>query len=602
MTENKTGLKKTIKNISFAVKYTLKFAPGFIVVALTEGIGRAVWHIIQIFFIRYFFNAVENGVDFRQILIWLLAYTLYNAVFELFNKWRLNVYVPKARIKLHKGIQSELYQKARSLDQGCYDDPEFYNDFIWAIRESDKRFVDVMDHIGMIVNRVLCSTVVLGVLAVIDPVIAVVLCAAVGSGFFVKKKLVKVKYDLNQEQNPIRRKIAYINRLFTLPEYAAELRQGNIAEHMQNENRKVLKEYAEVLRKTRAKRFSWSFLSSLLLDTLPFVGITGYIIIRYVLDPLFSLGDLSAGMVASYKLFWTLDDISNYVNKFGEHGMYIEKVRCFMECEPKITGSQKDIPEFSSFEIKDLSFTYPFADKENRRVLDSVSLKINKGEKIAIVGYNGAGKTTLTKLIMRLYDPTKGQILYNNREIRDFDPESYRKRIGAVFQDYKIFAATLAENVLGREFLPGDEDKVINALKAASFDSKLSELPDGIHTQLTTEFFDNGVGLSGGESQKVAIARVFAGNFDLMILDEPSSALDPVAEYELNRSIAENAKDKTIIFISHRLSTTQMADRIYMFDGGKIIESGNHEELMAQKGKYAHMYTVQAKKYQSEQR
>ena len=142
---------------------------------------------------------------------------------------------------------------------------------------------------------------------------------------------------------------------------------------------------------------------------------------------------------------------------------------------------------------------------------------------------------------------------------------------------------------------------LIYKLKAASFDSKLSELPDGIHTQLTTEFFDNGVGLSGGESQKVAIARVFAGNFDLMILDEPSSALDPVAEFELNRSIAENAKDKTLIFISHRLSTTQMADRIYMFDGGKIIECGNHEELMAQKGKYAHMYNVQAKKYRTEQ-
>ena len=306
-------------------------------------------------------------------------------------------------------------------------------------------------------------------------------------------------------------------------------------------------------------------------------------------------------MSASFKLFWTLDDISNYANKFSEHALYIEKVRKFMECEPKITGGEEKVPEFTSLELKNVCFAYPFGKDEGKNVLDSVSLCVNKGEKIALVGYNGAGKTTLTKLIMRLYDVSEGEVLYNGRNIKDYDPESYRKRIGAVFQDYKIFAATLAENVLAREYSPEDQDLVMSAVKAAGLEDKLAELSEGIHTQLTTEFSDRGVGLSGGESQKVAIARVFAGDYDLVIMDEPSSALDPVAEYELNRSVSENAKDKTLIFISHRLSTTRMADRIYMFEGGKIVEWGSHDELMAKNGKYAHMYTVQAKKYLSEQ-
>ena len=166
-----------------------------------------------------------------------------------------------------------------------------------------------------------------------------------------------------------------------------------------------------------------------------------------------------------------------------------------------------------------------------------------------------------------------------------------------MFQDYKIFAATIAENVMGGEYTDADEEAVMSALRAASFDEKLKQLPNGIHSQLTTEFSQDGVGLSGGESQKIAIARVFARPFELIIMDEPSSALDPIAEYELNQSILTNAKGKTIIFISHRLSTTRMADRIYMFDDGEIVECGSHDELMRLDGQYAEMYRIQAKKY-----
>ena len=230
----------------------------------------------------------------------------------------------------------------------------------------------------------------------------------------------------------------------------------------------------------------------------------------------------------------------------------------------------------------------------------TADIGIKKGEKVAFVGYNGAGKTTLIKLLMRLYDTTSGEILYNGRNINEFAPDKYREHIGAVFQDHTVFAATIAENVMGGEYTDADEEAVMSALRAASFDEKLKQLPNGIHSQLTTEFSKEGVGLSGGESQKIAIARVFARPFELIIMDEPSSALDPIAEYELNQYILKNAEGRTIIFISHRLSTTRMADKIYMFDGGQIVESGSHDVLMLQNGKYAEMYRVQAKKYKSD--
>ena len=217
------------------------------------------------------------------------------------------------------------------------------------------------------------------------------------------------------------------------------------------------------------------------------------------------------------------------------------------------------------------------------------------------MGYNGAGKTTLIKLIMRLYDPTEGRILYNGRDIKEYNLEAYREKIGAVFQDYRLFCATLAENVVGGSYTHDEESdaKVTDALRHATFGDRLNTLPKGLDTALAKDLDETGVNLSGGEAQKVAIARVFVRPYELIIMDEPSSALDPMAEYELNHSIlhAADSQERTVIFISHRLSTTRFADNIYLFANGELCESGSHEALIAQGGKYAEMFNMQAEKY-----
>ena len=198
---------------------------------------------------------------------------------------------------------------------------------------------------------------------------------------------------------------------------------------------------------------------------------------------------------------------------------------------------------------------------------------------------------------MRLYDVTEGEILINGVNIKEYKIEELRAKMGAVFQDYKVFAASVAENVLGDVYTEDKKDTVINALKDSTFYEKLCELKDGINTELTREFCDTGTNLSGGEEQKIAIARVFAHNNELIIMDEPSSALDPIAEYNLNLGIDKNARDKTVVFITHRLSTTRHVSRIYMFEKGKIIEHGSHDELIRDGGKYAQMFELQANKY-----
>ena len=223
-----------------------------------------------------------------------------------------------------------------------------------------------------------------------------------------------------------------------------------------------------------------------------------------------------------------------------------------------------------------------------------MNITLKPYEKIALVGYNGAGKTTLTNLLLRLYDVTEGEILIGGKNIKDETIESHRSRFAAVFQDFQIFAASLGENV-SLDTAP-EKERVESALRHSGF---TKEMAHGTETELLREFDDEGAMLSGGESQKVAVSRAFYKHCPYVIMDEPSANLDPIAEYNLNRAMMEAAKDKTVIFISHRLSTTVNADRIYVMENGAIVESGTHAELMAMNGKYAYMFNLQAEKYQT---
>ncbi|MBP5744740.1 MAG: ABC transporter ATP-binding protein, partial [Lachnospiraceae bacterium] len=279
-------------------------------------------------------------------------------------------------------------------------------------------------------------------------------------------------------------------------------------------------------------------------------------------------------------------------------GQYAEKFRKLLDYKPVIEVCEGIAPGDTpgSLDLKNVSFKYP---NTGEYTLKDISISIKPGEKIAIVGENGAGKTTFVKLLMRLYDVTDGSIVYDGHDIREYDIGKYRKKISAVFQDYNIYATSLAQNVLLRQFDKKDEKDILDALKKADFSNKLNKLKDGIYTDLTREFSDEGTALSGGESQKIAISRVFINDSDraISILDEPSSALDPVSEYRLNKNLIDHAVNDTVIFISHRLSTTRMADRIYLFENGTIKEQGTHDELMGLNGRYREMFDRQAHNY-----
>lgn len=594
--KNRKSPKNVLKNNLWMMGFVWKYTPGYVIWMILEGIIWGINNSIVIIYTKILLDALGDGVAFRQAGGVVLAYAVYLLLFYVFHFWYWNYYHAIVQEKLHLAIHKDLFKQAVRLDISRYDDPVFYNDFVWAMDKAFSHAAGVLEDTGKLINRIVASFTLTGVLFSVDVVTAVVILGIAGLRIYLISCWNRLNLKYSENINPLNRKTQYINRVFRLPDYAKEMRVTRVSENLLHELDENTERIKEVERGFGGKRLMVSVaqnMVSVVGDGVPLL----LILYKVMVTGTVGLGGFSVAMGGIWQMSWLLGDLISRIMKYHEHGIFIEKIRHFMECEPQIQSGEQPVPPMESLSLRGLTFAYP--GKESVHALEDVNLDIRRGEKIAIVGYNGAGKTTLTKLLMRLYDPDGGEILYNGKNIKEYKLDELRDRVAAVFQDYRIFAASLAENVAGGVYTDDMEKQVLGALEKSTFGDKLQKLPDGINTPLTREFDNSGTQLSGGEQQKVAIARAFFKDADLIILDEPSSALDPDAEYALNQAIASYANQKTVIFISHRLSTTRHADRIYMFEEGKIIEFGTHEELMALGGKYAYMFNLQAEKYKT---
>ncbi len=611
--KNKQKASSVFRNNLYMLGQVAKLTPSYFVFMLIFGVVGGLMSSVSTVFTYHLLNSVEYGGDFGKIVKIIVLMAVFDIVIFAYHRWYLSVYNILMKKKLHMKMQGQLFKKAHTLDLACFDDPQFYDDFVWAMDQADKRTVELVEDTFQLMMRVISSATLISLMMTIEPIIGVMMLVVSITNVATNLISNKIAFKQEREMNPLWRKRNYINRVYRLSDYAKEIRTSDVDELLIDEYDRNNEKIIEVSTKYGKKHFWLSLGSWLMLGEALYIVFVLYMITQLNSGEM-QVGAFMAVINVYWRIRWQIADIINKFTKYVKHSLFIEKYREFLRYKPSVVSGDLPAPEFESLEIRDASFSYEFENMprykfhdenysepkkaECKDVLKNVSLSIKSGEKIALVGYNGAGKTTLIKLIMRLYDVTGGEILYNGTNIKEINVDEYRNKIGVVFQDYKIFAASIAENVMNGEYsAETDMQTVLDALDKADFTDKLKTLENGIDTHLTREFDEDGTNLSGGEQQKVAIARVFAKNCDLMILDEPSSALDPIAEYKLNQAITEKTKDKTVIFIAHRLSTTRMADRIYMFDSGKIVEEGSHDELMKLNGKYAEMFRLQAEKY-----
>ena len=331
----------------------------------------------------------------------------------------------------------------------------------------------------------------------------------------------------------------------------------------------------------------------IVIDNLSEILISIYLVYLIVQGNI-SIGDFASMLTATGMLKSNMGEFFDLITRSNELSIYADKIKQFYELpstiENSIDGKQPNENAFS-VEFNNVNFKYNNSEFE----LKNINIKINPGEKIAIVGENGVGKTTLTKLLLRLYDPDSGEIKIDNTKISDYDVNKLRYKTGIAFQKPLIYAIPLSENMqLYNEATP---EILRNLLDKLHLISILEKNNATLSTELTKEFDKSGIILSVGEAQKVGLSRIMFGDYGLLILDEPSSALDPIAEYELTKMIFDQANKTTTIMIAHRLSTIRNADRIFLIGNGEIIEQGNHDELMNLKGRYYSMFTKQAENY-----
>ncbi len=578
------NFKKTIADNLFLFKLCFKASPGYMILHIVETIRNEIVVFLEFTFgLNFVLECAEFGKPFKTAAVFLCCLLAFVVLGLWFNAFVFQKLQQKSQPKIKQEIKEMFFRKAKEIDLECYDDSEFYNNYVLSVSE-------VENQIGRIFT--VLTNLFTGVTSII--LSGAFFIASLWSG----KALNKLNFKIRNDKNPYERKLGYVNRVFYLNDYAKEVRlnteiSNELLKDFDETNDKVL----DIDKKNAGKRFGLQLMkdyicNSFLIDVVYMI----YLVYSAAVLHHISYSNVAVMRGTANRMKNRMRQFADVYPKMQEIGLYVQKMKDFLAIEPKITSTDnRPLPEKPTLiELRNVSFGY---NEMDGYILNNISIKIEPYSKIAIVGYNGAGKTTLIKLIMRLYDPDEGEILLDGVNIKEYDIEEYRRKIGTVFQDFKIFAATVKENVLLDFAENGKDSDVISAMEKSGFDERLAALSDGLETNLTTEFEDNGVNLSGGEGQKLAVARVFYKDANLIILDEPSSALDPIAEYHLNRSMLTAANNKSVVFISHRLSTTRIADRIYMLEKGKIIEEGNHAELLELGGKYSQMWRLQAGQY-----
>lgn len=497
-------------------------------------------------------------------------------------------------------VRVRIMEKAKETDIAAFDQPAFYEKLENANREAGHRPLHIIQSIFSVISTCITFVSFIAVLATAPGmwwsalvIIAVSVPSAIISLTFRKKNFYYMRFRSKE-----RRQMNYYSNTMVNKDMAKELRIYGLGDVMISRFKEIFETYFKGLRKLIVTESSWHVAVAVISTTTH--GIFFAMLAFMVFMGKILIGDYSLYIGAITSIGNSVSNLIGTSASIYEGTLFIDNLMSFMSEEPTVVPNT-DTPERvkrgepHSIEFCNVSFTYPGSDKA---VLQNINLKFAPGETVVLVGLNGAGKTTLIKLLTRLYDPTEGVILLDGKDLRSYATEDVYKTFGIIFQDFGKYAFTVAENIrFGDVTKEIEEGDVQRAAALGDADGFISDLPDGYDTPLMRHFEDNGTELSIGQWQKLAIARAFYSDHDILILDEPTASLDPIAEQEIYSQFDMLRENKTSIFVSHRLSSATIASKIVVLEYGKVIEEGTHGELMAARGKYFELFSTQAKRY-----
>lgn len=589
-----------ISNFLYLCKVYLKYGKSWFIVVSLSTLFVPIQAYIGVVLLRDTVNAATAGESLNSIIIRVAILTSVYLLTTILDNI-IEIYIgEEVNVRISNGINKDIYIKTLQTDFKYFDNPEFYDNYTWTLRSFYNQTFSAVRVVWRFITVVLTLGTLLSLIAMMNYVVIFFSLISVLLTMLINLKSNEVIYKKEEQSLPHRRKLDYVQRVFYLKEFAQGIKSTKMKDVFLKKYDESTNELSNVVKKYRTRVTILSFLSyafysvvrSLVLIYLCYAALTNRI----------NIGELAALYYASESLTGHLNGFLDLITQTKRLDLYTEKTRAFFELESTIeTFDPEEAIRVNSdaFSVRLENVSFKYRD-DNGYVLRNINLDINPYQKIAIVGKNGAGKSTLAKLLLRLYDSTEGTIYINGHQIKSINLDDLRNNVGIAFQENQVYAMSVKENIA--VYQPYMEEQVIeDVANKLNLESILKKYNATLHAQVTREFDEHGIELSGGERQLIALARIFAKPFGLIILDEPSSSLDPLMEYELNKIIMRKTKNSTVIIVSHRLSTVRDADLIYLLSNGEIRESGTHDQLISLKGEYYEMFTKQAENYISKE-
>jgi ATP-binding cassette subfamily B protein len=547
---------------------------------------------------RYIINDV-NGVVHQQPLPvrfwWLVIAEMLLAVLSGILSRAVDYCDNLLADRYTHHVSVEVMRQAAALDVTAYEDPVFYDRLERARVQATDRLA-MIQQMGRLIQQSLTAIAFSVVLVVYSPILLLLLIAGIIPAFLGESHFAFLTYAKNFRQTPKRRQMDYLRQVGGSKEAAKELKLFNLSDYLTERFTTLSHEiYVENVSLNRRRLFWGGVLS--ILGQLGYYGAYAYCILRTIQGH-YNIGDLTLITTAIMQAMSNLQQAFSTASGVADQALFLTDLIAFFDMKPLVSSKPNALsaprPVTRGFEFRNVSFTYPGTD---RRILSNFSFTLIPGERVALIGENGQGKTTVVKLITRLYDPTEGEILLDGVDLREYDLASLHAEIGVIFQDFMRYEMTARDNIsVGRIEVPHTQDEI----ELAAHRSLASDVVDRLHSgydQMLGRRFEGGVDLSGGEWQKLALARAYLRDAQLLILDEPTAALDAKSEFEVFERFSELTLGKMALLISHRFSTVKMADRIVVLEGGRIVEQGTHAQLIALTGRYAEMFELQAASY-----
>ncbi len=591
-----------LPNLRWASRFVWKSGPILTVSNVVISVLESLIPLITLYLTKLVFDGVASGINQpdKVAVFTDVGYTILLLAVLVLIERVLGILGNLASAAQSHVVTDRMYEmlhsKSMAIDLEYYENSEYYDTLHRAQQDAPYRPTRIFNGLFSFGQSVLSLLAIGALLFTFHWSVPALLIVAAIPGMLVRFRFAARLYIWTRVRTPTERQALYFNEILTEGEHAKELRLFNLGPMIADR----FKGLRDQIRQERLRLLSKRSAAELITQSgavVPLFGLYGFLAYRAI-HGYMTIGDLVMFYQAVQRGQSYLNRCMASIAELYENNLFLSNVHEFLALKPKLTepSSPRIQPEHlrDAIVFQNVKFRYP--DSE-RIVLDDINLRIRAGEHIALVGENGSGKTTLVKLLSRLYDPTNGAITFDGSDLRDISLAVLRKKISVVFQDYARFHLTAKENIwFGNVEIPLELQRVVAAARQAGADEPIGKLKYGYDTVLGKRF-ENGEELSIGEWQKIALARAFLRDAEIIILDEPTSALDAKAEYEVFKKFHQLSKGKTAVLISHRLSTVKMADRICFLEGGRIVESGSHDELIDHGGKYADMFERQAQNY-----